>query len=102
MATKKIAGIVGRIAGDMRAELEEGKAAVHRQLERGLHLVLAHNGKGYWRLAMGRKGVYPSSHEIEVCRKAFGLNTDDELWSGERVGKDGVRWMVAEYRWIEC
>ena len=59
------------VAVEMRRMLTGTDAKwVHRKLPGGLEVVLQRREET-WRLAIGRRGVFPSAAEVEICRAAF-------------------------------
>lgn len=89
---------LGRLADDMRlALLAQEQAYLHRPLQRGLHVVLQRQGES-WRLALGRKDVYPSEQEAAICCRAFRAPEGTEVVKVEQRRRG---FWVLECRWVE-
>lgn len=99
------------IAATMRQHIETAGAAYsHQRLARGLEIVLQHKfertGVQRWRLALARSDVTPSTDEIDICRRAFGVPDASEHTARaiERKGKTGLTstWHIVEMYWYEA
>ncbi len=64
-------------------------------LERGLHLVLRHNGTER-ALSLTRRGVEPSENECNICRAAFDVPENARRKTATERGYHIVR-----YVWVE-
>lgn len=83
------------LAAGMRKRLVRKEGTAVRRLARGLVLVLDRAGD-QWRLACGRLEVFPSTEEVWICARAFGVPAGTEPAFVERNG-----YWVAELRWVE-
>jgi len=77
-------------------------AFVSKTLARGLHVLLQRNGTAR-RLAVARLNVSPSSKEVEIIGRAFGV-APDMVWSQSQSQRRGTPDMfrVFECRWTEA
>ena len=70
MTTKRL-GKYDITAGQMRARIAaREQASTDATINGGLHVTLARTGPAY-RLTIGREGVVPSVHEVDVLQRAF-------------------------------
>ena len=107
-STPKAPPSLATIAANMRREIVDGARYSHRWLTHGLEIVLTRHEDDAWRLAMTHDdGVAPSTDEIFLCMRAFGVpeDTDCPIVEKERQLKKGPvkvqRIRVAEMRWRE-
>lgn len=92
-------GALSVMAEEMRSTVlaHQPPMAVWRPLQRGLILVLERTADQEWRLALGRKDVYPSEQEIAICQGAFTVPVGTQVAKRTRQRLNSQRELVTFY-----
>ena len=91
-------GALSVMADEMRSAVlaQQPPMAVWRPLQRGLILVLERTDQE-WRLALGRKDVYPSEQEIAICQGAFTVPVGTQVAKRTQQRLNSQRKLVTFY-----